>query len=340
MSSTTTLTITSHQKRPAANHHATLAAKKQKTVITLAECDVNQPLLDALDDLAAAMATQTRFRYQAAQIRKVVAALADLKTPITSGTALASGKQKIKGLGKTTAAYMDDFLSTGTISAIQEIKNNKTSSNSKKETPTKTNSKKNKSSNNNQAETIQIDDDNATGNIIHINRAPILALWATVVSQRQGYTREEALTHAKWIQVVTARAKGKSLGKFGGGGGGNNQGGNNNDSTTTKDTSVNVWSRMNIPVESSVAGRRFAVMSDGAIDAAAMERYLKKALGHDLERIQETFWKLANSMDPISLRKQAFDLYVEIRPDWQGWGKAGKMDLDKVCALVDLNSKK
>lgn len=49
---------------------------------------------------------------------------------------------------------------------------------------------------------------------IKINRAPILTLWATVVAEREGYSRETALTIGKWIAGHFAQAKGRSLGMY------------------------------------------------------------------------------------------------------------------------------
>jgi hypothetical protein len=47
---------------------------------------------------------------------------------------------------------------------------------------------------------------------IKINRAPVLTLWATVVAERFGFDRDEALSLAKALAGLNAATKGKRLG--------------------------------------------------------------------------------------------------------------------------------
>src|SRR5207302_8925570 len=49
---------------------------------------------------------------------------------------------------------------------------------------------------------------------ISINRAPVLTLWAAVVSQRIGFAEDEALTLGKAVAGLNAQAKGRRLGIF------------------------------------------------------------------------------------------------------------------------------
>jgi hypothetical protein len=49
---------------------------------------------------------------------------------------------------------------------------------------------------------------------IHINRAPVLTLWATVVAERLGFAHDEALTLAKAVTGLTAQSKGRRLGIY------------------------------------------------------------------------------------------------------------------------------
>src|SRR5438045_6683796 len=47
---------------------------------------------------------------------------------------------------------------------------------------------------------------------IHINRAPVLTLWAAVVAERLGYARDEALTLGRAVAGMNAQAKALRLG--------------------------------------------------------------------------------------------------------------------------------
>ena len=51
-------------------------------------------------------------------------------------------------------------------------------------------------------------------NIISINRAPVLTLWAAIVAQRLGFDEDEALTWGKAVAGLNAQAKGRRLGIF------------------------------------------------------------------------------------------------------------------------------
>lgn len=53
----------------------------------------------------------------------------------------------------------------------------------------------------------------ATGKTITINRAPVLALWAAVVAERLGFSRDSALT-LRAVAGLNAYSKGVSLGLF------------------------------------------------------------------------------------------------------------------------------
>jgi hypothetical protein len=46
------------------------------------------------------------------------------------------------------------------------------------------------------------------------NLAPVLTLWGTIVAERLGFDREEALTLGKAVAGLNAYSKGKSLGIF------------------------------------------------------------------------------------------------------------------------------
>lgn len=51
-------------------------------------------------------------------------------------------------------------------------------------------------------------------NLIMINRAPVLALWASVVAEQLGFDRSASLTLGKCLAGLNAQAKGRALGIF------------------------------------------------------------------------------------------------------------------------------
>jgi hypothetical protein len=50
--------------------------------------------------------------------------------------------------------------------------------------------------------------------VIKINRAPVLTLWAAVVAEQLGFGRDEALTLARAIAGLNAYSKGVRLGLY------------------------------------------------------------------------------------------------------------------------------
>ena len=320
------------QRKQETNHNQDAVGQEQASSstddddATKAKCAQNQPLIHALQDLwnavSKAQIAQPKLRFQATQLREVISTLSQFQHPITSGQALAKpGKTKVQGLGSATADYIDDFLQHGHISAIQEYKD--------------------------MFEEYQ-QDSQVNHDVIYMNRAPILTLWVVMVCQRQGYTHDEALTHAKWISAILARSKGKALGKWK-----NDDDKDNNQQSPNASTSrrnsprdkdktnpkLDVFGHIRVPVvQSDTVGQRHAVLGNGAIDPKSVERYLENALGGNFNRIHDVLQQVAESMEPDTLKEKAYDLYERMRPEWQGWAQPGKFDLAKVRALVQQSS--
>ncbi len=53
-----------------------------------------------------------------------------------------------------------------------------------------------------------------TREVVSVNRAPVLTLWAAVVAERLGYDHEAALTLGKAVAGLNAQSKGRRLGIF------------------------------------------------------------------------------------------------------------------------------
>ena len=49
---------------------------------------------------------------------------------------------------------------------------------------------------------------------VHVNRAPVITLWAAAVAQRQGFSRDAALTFGKYISGMLAQSKGRAIGIY------------------------------------------------------------------------------------------------------------------------------
>jgi hypothetical protein len=174
-------------------------------------------------------------------------------------------------------------------------------------------------------------------NVISINRAPVLTLWAAVVAERLGFRNDEALSLGKALAGLNAQSKGRRLGIFKP---------HEEKSTKTRQKEhgeeffVELCGRP-VPAKNTPGGIR-AVKGDRIIDAENAERYLESKFGEDLEKVRSAMQRLAKSYKPNELAGQALSLYEQFRPaisaGAKGWGAKGKLDLGLIDGLAQTES--
>jgi hypothetical protein len=171
--------------------------------------------------------------------------------------------------------------------------------------------------------------------VVQINRAPVLALWGIVVAERLGYDTPSALSLGKALAGLNAQAKGRSLGIY--------HPKKAPDGRPPKKVGLGeeFWIELcgrGIPSKNTVDGLR-AVVRDKPVDPDAVQRYLEKKFGDDLERVKAAMRDLAESFEPEELSDRAYSLYEEFRPvipkGKRGWGAKGDLDLDLIRSLAD-----
>jgi hypothetical protein len=288
----------------------------------------NQALIDALVELADATGeTSSRdAHHKEIAFRKAAENLAQLNERITQGKPLGQfgSPQKVAGVGKAIAYYIDEFLQTGTIAEIDDYKKKAAAAASNLVTPERSRGPSNTRTSGSTGDT------NIT---IEINRAPVLNLWVVVVAERQGFNSREAATYGKWITATFAKAKGKSLGIFE----------DDDDDQEPKpkrpkknkeEDYVRVFQHVKIPVQTKPNGDRLAVMGGGTIDPRPVEKYIEGNFRDKLVDFKEAMEMLANSMSEDELRKQAYDLYEQFRPAWKGWGRKSTLSMEAIHGLV------
>ncbi len=177
-----------------------------------------------------------------------------------------------------------------------------------------------------------------TRHTLSINRAPVLTLWATVVAERMGYAKGEALTLGKAVAGLNAQSKGQRLGIFAKPAAkpGAKPGGEGAKPAKGAAELVELMGRA-IPVAKTKDGAR-AVLKGKPTDPAAVERYLAQKFGDALDDARAAFVALARSRPPRTIAHDAFALYEAFRPaipaGQKGWGAKGVLDLDRVRALA------
>lgn len=169
--------------------------------------------------------------------------------------------------------------------------------------------------------------------VILVNRAPVLTLWAAVVAERLGFDREAALSLGKALAGLNAQSKGRSLGIFKPAG--RPEGVPPKKAKVGQELRVGLLGR-EVPAKATAGGLR-AVVGDRPIDPAGVSRYLEEKFGASLGAVRGAMKALAESLRPGDLAAAAFSLYERFRPEIpagvRGWGVKGELDLDRIRSL-------
>lgn len=171
------------------------------------------------------------------------------------------------------------------------------------------------------------------GEIVKVNRAPVLTLWAAVVAEKLGHSHETALTLGKAVAGMNAQSKGRRLGIY-----------PKPDEEEVKKrraarapaSTIELLGRR-VPIVKTPRGPRAA--KDGKPESAtAVERYLEQKLGDELPSVRAAMVHLAGSMPKAELAEEAYGLYEKFRPripaGERGWGAAGELDLEELRKMA------
>ena len=170
---------------------------------------------------------------------------------------------------------------------------------------------------------------------IKINRAPVLTLWATIVAERMGYKKAEALTFGKAVAGLNAQSKGKRLGIY------EEKSEEEKKEEKKKEKPVKtefveILGR-GVPAIKTKQGLRAAIKGE-EIDPKDVERYLRGKFGENYDDSRAAMEKLAKAYTPKQLESKAYDLYEKFRPEIpegkKGWGAKGELDLDHITSLA------
>jgi hypothetical protein len=171
--------------------------------------------------------------------------------------------------------------------------------------------------------------------VVTINRAPVLTLWAAVVAECLGFDHDEALTLGKAVAGLTAQSKGQRLGIF-----------TPSPEAVRKERAnkakaagvlrVALLGRA-VPVLRTDFGLRAVDKEQKPMAPTSVEKYLQSKFGESLREVRSAMEKLAKSQGPEALANNAFQLYEAFRPqipkDEPGWGAKGTLSLEKIRQL-------
>jgi len=170
--------------------------------------------------------------------------------------------------------------------------------------------------------------------IVLINRAPVLTLWAAVVAERIGFEHDTALTLGKALAGINANVKGRRLGIFKASD--HTEGVPKKKARAGEDVTIELLGRPVLATKTAHGLR--AIEKDKPVDPAGVERYLAEHFGAGLDNVRNTMAELAASFTPKELAHNAFALYSRFRPSvpegMRGWGAKGELRMATIRGLA------
>ncbi|KAM0751778.1 hypothetical protein T439DRAFT_324970 [Meredithblackwellia eburnea MCA 4105] len=158
-----------------------------------------------------------------------------------------------------------------------------------------------------------------------VNRAPVMTAWATVVAERLGFRRQEALSIAQVYTELNANSKGVSIGIM--------PASANQSNAGTSQPLVDLMGRK-IPVLSMQDGEWRAIAKGAIAEPSTAFGYLQRAFRQQLGAVIGALRVLADSYEPSKLNEIGYALYCEFRPEAvsgaKGWGQKSEMLLKTI----------
>jgi hypothetical protein len=165
---------------------------------------------------------------------------------------------------------------------------------------------------------------------IAINRAPVMTLWASVVAERLGFRKDEALSLGRAVAGLNAQAKGRRIGVF------QPDEEKPEAARARKGTfPIEVCGRL-VPARNTADGIR-AVQRETPIDPEGVAEYLEGKFDDYLKEVRAAMLRVARSYPKDELAAQAYALYERFRPGVRdgksGWGAKGTLDVAAIARL-------
>ncbi|KAJ3896051.1 hypothetical protein GG344DRAFT_85526 [Lentinula edodes] len=164
-----------------------------------------------------------------------------------------------------------------------------------------------------------------------VNRAPLMTAWATVVAERMGFQREEALSIASSYTEMNALSKGVSLGIYKEG----KQKGLEAAKGGTQPYVVLMGRRPLYQIQNNC----WRALHNGTpAQPSTAYAYLSRSLRQTMPFIMGALRLLVNSFNPQEINEKAWGLYTQFRPAGEGWGERSEVRCTTILALRKLPS--
>ncbi|KAJ3901220.1 hypothetical protein F5879DRAFT_348171 [Lentinula edodes] len=164
-----------------------------------------------------------------------------------------------------------------------------------------------------------------------VNRAPLMTAWATVVAERMGFQREEALSIASSYTEMNALSKGVSLGIY--------REGKQKGLEATKGGTQPYVDLMGRRPLYQIQNNCWRALHNGTpAQPSTAYAYLSRSLRQTMPFIMGALRLLVNSFAPHEINAKAWGLYTQFRPAGEGWGERSEVRCTTILALRKLPS--
>ncbi|GAA6062582.1 hypothetical protein JCM10212_004177 [Sporobolomyces blumeae] len=157
-----------------------------------------------------------------------------------------------------------------------------------------------------------------------VNRAPVMTAWATVVAEHLGFSRQEALSIAHVFTNLNATSKGVALGI--------KPASELEEEIGASQPFVELLGRK-VPVLSTQSSGWRALSNGAVAEPSKAFAYVQSAFRQQMGAVIGAMRLLANSFEPNELNRKGYGLYLDFRPDSDGWGKKAEL---KMSTILDL----
>ncbi|KAJ7754232.1 hypothetical protein DFH07DRAFT_868610 [Mycena maculata] len=159
-----------------------------------------------------------------------------------------------------------------------------------------------------------------------VNRAPLMTAWSTLVAERLGFQREEALSIASVFTELNAVSKGVSMGIY--------KQGTERGMEASKAGSQPFVDLMGRSPLFQTQNSQWRALSNGtAIQPSTAFSYISRALRQTTPHIIGALRLLVESFTPEEINAKAWGLYAEFRPEVNGWGERAEVKCEKILGL-------
>ncbi|KAJ3866084.1 hypothetical protein EV359DRAFT_72057 [Lentinula novae-zelandiae] len=164
-----------------------------------------------------------------------------------------------------------------------------------------------------------------------VNRAPLMTAWATVVAERMGFQREEALSIASSYTEMNALSKGVSLGIY--------KEGKQKGLEAAKGGTQPYVDLMGRRPLYQIQNNCWRALHNGTpAQPSTAYAYLSRSLRQTMPFIMGALRLLVNSFTPQEINEKAWGLYTQFRPAGEGWGERSEVRCTTILALRKLPS--